>query len=206
MKSIRNLLQEADPLQREPTCSPGDRDLRRQAILAAADAAQLPSRIRSRKQLAVFATACLILIVASFVGSRAYSLFVSDLQAAVRFEVKLAEDKPSPGLREVKASDSEKPVYVHQEVIVTNSDIGSARVLPRNALGQYAVGVEFNTSGAEKMRRATAGHIGKPMVILIDGQVATAALVRTPISTSALVTGFFTKAEAERIVNGIGLR
>ena len=141
-----------------------------------------------------------------FLGSRTDSLFVSDVQAAVRFEVKLAEDKPSPGLREVKTSGSEKRVYVHQQVVVTNSEIESARVLPGDAPGQYAVEVEFTASGAKKMLRATTAHIGKPMAVLIDGQVVTTPIVRTPISTFARVTGNFTKAEAERIVNGVGLQ
>ena len=44
------------------------------------------------------------------------------------------------------------------------------------------------------------------MAILIDGQVVMAPVLRTPISASAVVTGNFTKAEAERIVNGIGLQ
>ena len=206
MKSIRKLLQEADPLQHEPTCPPGERNLRRQAVLAAASAAHLPARARSLSRLATFATVCLILVVVSFLASRADSVFVSDLQAAVRFEVKLAEDKPSPGLREVKASGSEKPVYVHQQVVVTNSEIESARVLPGDAPGQYAVEVEFTASGTKKMRRATAAHIGKPMAVFIDGQVVITPIVRTTISTFARVTGNFTKAEAERIVNGIGLQ
>jgi hypothetical protein len=204
MKSIRNLLQEADPLHDEPACLPDDRELRRQAILAVASATQIPSRARSR--LATIATVCCILIAAWFLGSRAPSLFVSDLQAAVRFEVKLAEDKPSPGLRAVKASGAAQPVYLHQQVVVTNSDIGSAQVLPGDAPGQYAVEIEFNASGAKKMLRATTAHIGKPMAILIDGQLVMAPLLRTPISASAVVTGSFTKTEAERIANGIRLQ
>jgi preprotein translocase subunit SecD len=204
MKSVRSLLQEADPLQHEPPCSPGDREFRRQTILAAASVAQLPSHARSR--LATFATISLILIAASLLGPRAHFLFVGELQAAVRFEVRLAEDKPSPGLREVRASSTEQPVYLHEQAVVTNSDIASAYVLPNNAAGQFAVAVEFNASGAKKMLRATTTHIGKPMAILIDGQLAVAPLLRSPISTSAVVTGIFTKAEAERIANGIRLR
>ena len=134
------------------------------------------------------------------------SLFLSDLQAAVRFEVKLAEDKPSPGLVEVKASGGVRSVYLHRQVVVSNTDIASAYVLPDNAAGQFAVAVEFTSSGAKKMLRATATHIGKPMAILIDGQLAMAPLLRSPISTPAVVTGIFTKAEAERIANGIRLR
>ena len=69
MKSITNLLQEADPLHLEPGCPPDDRELRRQAILAAASASQLPSRARWR--LPTIATVCSILIAVWFLGSRA---------------------------------------------------------------------------------------------------------------------------------------
>jgi hypothetical protein len=204
MKGIRNLLQEADPLHSEPACSPDDRERRRQAILAAASASQLPSRSRSR--LATIATVCCILIATWFLGSRAASLFVSDLQAAVRFEVKLAEDKPSPGMREVKASGAAQPIYLHNQAVVTNSDIASAHVVPDKTAGRFAIAIEFNASGAGKMLRATTAHIGKPIAILIDGQLAMAPLLRSPVSTPAMVTGIFTRAEAERIANGIRLQ
>src|SRR5665213_1751037 len=122
MKSIRSLLQEADPLQHEPTCPPCERERYRQAILEAGFAAPFPSparsRSRSRSRSIAFVTVVLILIAISFFGSRIHSPFVSDLQAAVRFEVKLAEDKPAPGLQQVKRSGSESSVYVHQEVVV----------------------------------------------------------------------------------------
>jgi preprotein translocase subunit SecD len=44
------------------------------------------------------------------------------------------------------------------------------------------------------------------MAVLIDGRLVTAPIVRTPISASAIVSGNFTKAEAERIVNGVRLQ
>lgn len=206
MKSIRALLQEADPLEDEPTHPLGDRGLRRQAVLEAASAAQAPAPARSRSRLATFVTVCLALVAVLLLGSRAGSLFVSDLQAAVRFEVRLAEDKPSPVLMEAKASGAEMPVYIHQQVVVSNGDIASARIITGRAPERYSVGVELNASGAEKMRRATTGHVGRPMAVLIDGEVVMAPILRTPISGSAVITGNFTKAEAERIANGIGLR
>jgi len=43
------------------------------------------------------------------------------------------------------------------------------------------------------------------MAILLDGQVVIAPVVRSPIGDSAVVTGHFTKTEAQRIVDGIGL-
>jgi DNA-directed RNA polymerase specialized sigma24 family protein len=39
-----------------------------------------------------------------------------------------------------------------------------------------------------------------------DGDVAAAPMLRSAISTSAMISGDFSRAEAERIVNGIGSR
>jgi preprotein translocase subunit SecD len=60
-----------------------------------------------------------------------------------------------------------------------------------------------NADGAAKMLRASQSHIGRPLAILIDGEVVMAPVVRSPIRTSAVITGSFTRAEAERIVAGI---
>jgi preprotein translocase subunit SecD len=156
--------------------------------------------------MAVFAIVALAAIAASFLGSRVWSVFVSELQAAVRFEVRLAEDRPAPGLREAKVSGSGRSVYLHDEVIVTNSDIAVARVVPGHGPSDYSIGVEFNASGAEKMRAATSNHIGKVVAILLDGQVVMAPVLRTPIGASARISGNFTRTQAERIVNGIEIQ
>jgi len=204
MKTIRELLQDADPLQHEPTWLSGQRDFRRQAVIAAASGARAPGGMGSRTRIAAFATVASIAVAAPFLGSRGWSLFVSDLRAAVRFEVRLGEDKPAPGLREVKVSGSERSVYLHDEVVVSNSDIAAARLV-QGSPTQYSVGIEFNASGAEKMHAATGGHIGKPVAILLDGQVVMAPVVRASLGGSAVITGNFTRAQAERIVEGIGI-
>ena len=204
MKTIRELLQEADPLQHEPTWTSSQRDFRRQAVIAAASAARAPGGMGSRSRIAAFATVASIAIAAPFLGSRGWSLFVGDLRAAVRFEVRLAEDMPATGLREVKVSGSERSIYLHDEVVVSNSDIAAARLV-QGSPAHYSVGIEFNVSGAEKIRAATGGHIGKPVAILLDGQVVMAPVVRASLGASAVITGNFTKAQAERIVEGIGI-
>jgi preprotein translocase subunit SecD len=106
----------------------------------------------------------------------------------------------------VKVSGSGRAVYLHNEAVVNNSDIAAARVVLGGDPSQYSIGVEFNASGADKIRVATGNHIGKPVAILLDGQVVMTPVVRVPIGGSAVITGNFTKAEAERIVNGVGLR
>ena len=202
MKTIRELLQDADPLQHEPTWPSSQRDSRRQAVMAAA--ARRRGGMRSRSRIAAFAAVASVAIAAPFLGSRGWSLFVGDLRAAVRFEVRLAEDQPAPGLREVKVSGSDRLIYLHDEIVVSNSDIAAARLV-QGSRAQYSVGIEFNASGAEKMRAATAGHIGKPVAILLDGQVVMAPVVKASLGASAVITGNFTRPQAERIVEGIGI-
>jgi preprotein translocase subunit SecD len=146
----------------------------------------------------------LTVIAASFFGSRVWSLFVGDLQAAaVHFEARLADESPASGLREARVAGSDRTVYLHKEVIVTNADIAAARVIPGRGPAEYSVGIEFKASGAEKMRAATGNHIGKLLAILLDGQVVMAPVLRSPIGASARITGNFTRPQAERIVNGI---
>lgn len=120
--------------------------------------------------------------------------------------MRLAEDKPAPGLREAKVSGSERSVYLHDEVVVTNSDIAGARAVQGGSPAQYWVSVEFNAPGTQKMRAAAGRHIGKPVAILIDGHVVVAPVLRATIRGSAVVSGNLTKEQAERIANGIGMQ
>jgi preprotein translocase subunit SecD len=163
--------------------------------------------VKSRSRIPVFVAVSLTVIAALFLGPRVWSVFVGDLRAAaVRFEVRLAEDSPASGLREAKVSGSHRSVYLHDEVIVINGDIAVARVVPGPGPSEYSVGIELKASGAEKMRAVTGNHIGKLLAILLDGQVVMAPVLRSPIGASARITGNFTRAQAERIVNGIEIQ
>ncbi|HEX4002754.1 MAG TPA: hypothetical protein VHX36_08900 [Candidatus Acidoferrales bacterium] len=142
-----------------------------------------------------------IVVLGSFATERMWSPLIGGVHASVRFEVRLAEEMPTPGLRESKIVGTDRSIYLHQEVVVTNADISAARSVSRGSY--YSIMVEFKASGAEKMRAATEGHIGRPVAILLDGQVIMAPVLRSPIDVSAEITGRFTKAEAERLVRGI---
>jgi hypothetical protein len=206
MKTVRDLLRDADPLRNEPDQVEGERDRLRQAVVAAASDVTAPSSAWFRAPVALLATVALIVVGLVAVGSQIWPHGGATLQAAVRFEVRLAEDQPGAGLREARTAGSERVVYLHQEIVVTNDDIAQSSVIQGNGPSHFGVTVQFTAAGAQKMRQATAGHVGRPMAILIDGEIVMAPVLRDPISTSAVISGDFTKAEAERIVNGIGLR
>lgn len=201
MNDITELLRDADPIQHEPPISSERRDALRRAALSTAARRRTEAMLAQRSKAYLFVTIAAIVVVGSFLGERLWSPLVREVHAAVLFEIRLAEDKPSPGLREVRLPGTDHAIYLHEEPVVTNSDISTARVTDVD--GVYTVGIEFSSAGAKKMREATANHVGKPIAILLDGQVVMAPVLRFPIDRSAEITDGFTKAEAEKVANGI---
>ena len=202
MKTIADLLRDADPLLHEASTTTEQRDCRRTALLAAASIPHHRAKSRSRATLLVALGSAMIVVL--FLAVHMWSPLVSNVYAApVRFEVKLAEEQPAAGLNEVKISGTDRSVYLHPEVVVTNSDISRAYIIQVDHSSQYNVGIEFNPIGAEKIHAATAKHVGKLVAILLDGQVVMTATVREPIIQSAVISGDHSKAEAEKIVKGI---
>jgi hypothetical protein len=205
MPNVNDLLRDADPLRQETGMDPQHRDRVRQAVRAAATETTAASRAWFRAPLAVAALVALILVGMFAAGAR--GLWGSPtVYAAVRFEVRLAETQPGTGLTEARVSGSDRPIYLHDEVVVTNADIEHCKAVSSGDASRYNIGVEFNAAGAEKMRVATLAHEGRPMAILIDGEVVMAPVIRSPVSRAAVINGDYSRAEAERIVNGIGVR
>jgi hypothetical protein len=206
MKTVRELLRDTDPIRHEPDRLAEERDRLRQAVVGAAADVSAPLSIWFHPRIALLATVTLVIVAIMAVGWQIWSRGGASLQAAVRFEVRLAEDAATAGLREARISGSNRVVYLHRDIIVTNGDIAQSRVVAGDGASRFGVGVDFNPAGSEKMRRATANHIGRPLAVLIDGEVVTAPVLRSPISTSAVISGDYTRAEAERIADGIGIR
>jgi hypothetical protein len=200
MKTVGDLLRDADPLRADPPSTGDQRDRLRRAIVAAADAA-VPVQPPRRRALWLAAAAAIAIGIAVSVP-QFWPHGGATLQAAVRFEVRLAEPQPSADLLEAPGAAG-AVIYLHREVVVTNDDIARARVVAGDGPSSFAIAVEFTPEGAEKMRHATAAHVGRPVAILIDGNVVMAPVVRSPIGASAVITGNYSQAEAERIVNGL---
>lgn len=205
MPNLNHLLRDADPLRHDAGMDPQHRDRIRRAVRVAAFETGAASRARFRAPLALAALVALILVGVFAVGARG-PRGSATVYAAVRFEVRLAETQPGQGLREVRVSGSDRAIYLHDEVVVTNADIERCTAISGSEASRYNIGVEFNAAGAEKMRVATLGHEGRPLAILIDGEVVMAPVIRSPVTRSAVISGDYAKAEAERIISGIGAR
>lgn len=204
MKNLSDLLRQADPLQDDSQRLDKVRNEMRRTVVAAASMARpLPGRAVPRRFILAAAAATLVaLTIAGVLGGSGDR---AALQAAVRFEVRLAETEPVPGLVVARLGDSGRVIYLHPEMIVTNDDIAQSWVR-QDGPDRFGVSVELLEAGAQRMREATANHLGRPVAIMIDGVVVSAPIVRSEISNSAMITGDFTQSEAERIVEGIGVR
>jgi len=197
VKTLPELLRESDPILYEQPRSAEDRRRHRQRVV---HSPWMVERSPQRRFVMAAGIGFALILVAG--GSRFWSRVAVEVVAAVGFEVRLAEENPAPGLREAVVSASARKIYLHQETIVTNTDIAQARVTQGDA-STFGVTVTFTADGAAKMLRASRDHIGRPVAILVDGEVVLAPVVRGPISTSAVISGSYTRAEAERIAVGI---
>src|SRR5262245_1100545 len=202
MTEIRHVLSAADPLRHELGPTEADRHrLRQRVVAAAAHLDSRPGRTRRPVLVSMLVTSAVMamIVATSSMWPRSSSL----AQAAVRFEVRLAEDQPAPGLRAVRVGNSDRTVYVHPEIVVTNNDIEGSTVIPGNAPARFWIDVRLNAAGAEKMRQATANHLGRPVAILIDGDVVAVPTLKSPIGAAAVISGDFSRADAQRIAAGM---
>lgn len=202
MKSIAIILHEADPVRHEPDAASDARHRVRRTVLAAAPATR-PAVTSYRR--AVLAAAVALAIAAVGLASRNW-FGSATLQAAVRFEVRLAQADAGPGLQPVQVAGTDTVLYLHPEPIVTNDDIQESHLVPHPDSPGFDIAITFNAAGAAKMRAATAAHMGEPLAILIDGEVVAAPVVRSVVADRARITGTYTKTEAERIARGILIR
>ena len=201
MTSPRDALRNADPLQTDmPAWHLARARVRRVAVEAASGASE-PAVVDRRSAALAFATGCAVLAGAGlYVWSGA-----ARVEAAVRFEVRLAEERPAAGLTAATVADSSRVIYLHDQVVLANGDIVRTRVVETGA-NRFGVEVELNPDASERLRAATTGHIGRPLAILIDGRVVVAPVVRSAIERAAVISGDFTKADASRIAEGLLVR
>jgi preprotein translocase subunit SecD len=120
----------------------------------------------------------------------------------VFFELRLAEIEPVRGLTfEATVKASGRKIHLHYTTVVTNGDISRARVLETG--GRYEVAIRLTDEGAAKMASATARHVGRPVVVILDGGVIADLTVRAALGAEVVFSADFTRAEAMRIVDGL---
>lgn len=131
----------------------------------------------------------LVMGAVTAVTVRALPLDVSGVMQGrpAQLEIRLAEASFTPGTQEAVIAGSGQPIYLYPTALATGADVTSARVI--DVGGSPTVAVTFGTLASSRMSSGTAAHLGRPVAIIIDGQVVSAPTVRAPISDSAVLSG-----------------
>jgi len=83
---------------------------------------------------------------------------------------------------------------------LTGSDLKRARVVFDQTSGNPAVSLEFTEEGGEKFAELTGNNVGKPLPIILDGQVISAPIVQDKITGgTAQITGDFETEDAKQL-------
>ncbi len=120
----------------------------------------------------------------------------------VFLELRLAETVPVRGLAfEATVKNSDKKVYVHYQAVATHVDVVKASVVENG--GRYEVALTLTPEAAAKLTSATSRHVGRPVAVILDGDVVSVLTVRSPIGGAIVVAADFTREEATRIAAGL---
>ena len=150
MRTVSDLIRQSDPLSHEPIWSPQVRQGVRQKVLQGAkDVTPSSPFFRQLVPVAVV-TLCLVFAAAVAIIPRVWAPPVQ-AQASVRFEIRLAEGSPAPGLQPVAGAGG--TIYLHRDPVIGNIDIATARVMTRSPAG-FSVDVTFTP----RVRRRSCGR------------------------------------------------
>lgn len=93
------------------------------------------------------------------------------------------------------------PSAVINPTDLTGADLASARVAFDNKTGKPSVSLQFTNDGANKFTKLTEKNVGKPLAIILDGQVIEAPIVQEKITGGqAQITGNFSLEAAKNLV------
>ena len=120
----------------------------------------------------------------------------------VVLEFRIAEDEPAADLTEIAFEPTGEIFYLHNEVLINQNDVASSTVVEQQ--GRPAVELILTSEGTKKFRELTAQNVGKRCGMVLNGNLLSAPIIRDTISVGrAIITGIFTRTEAEAIANGL---
>jgi preprotein translocase subunit SecD len=139
----------------------------------------------------------LMVITLSFI-----TFFACSEPETITLEFRIAEDEPAQGLTEMVFSLTGENFYLHNEILVDQSNVDSAMVTTHN--GRPAVELLLTSEGTTKFQMLTGSNIGKRCGMVLNGQLVSAPIIRDTIKVGrAIIVGDFTEAETLLIAQGL---
>lgn len=103
-------------------------------------------------------------------------------------------------------------IFVNRQVLFTEDDIKDIQLLEHSILqGQerketYAILMKFKKEKSMELEKITANNLNKKLAIIIEGKLFSTPIIREVIDDrEILITGSFTKEEAEKFVRDLNI-
>ncbi len=139
-----------------------------------------------------------------------------EIAAREDYQARLAAfGKPPQGYQFMLEKNKEGvyiPNYVSRKTELTGEYLVSACV-ERDQVGRPVVGFKLNSKGGNLMRKLTRNYIaygaknptdqGRELAIVLDGELISAPVLQSEMSTRGQISGSFTIAEAQRLANDL---
>jgi preprotein translocase subunit SecD len=102
---------------------------------------------------------------------------------------------------EAQLKNSQQKVYVHYTAVATHTDVLNARVV--DTTGRYEIALTLTPQAGAALTSATTRHTGRPLAIILDGEVVSVLTIKSPLGAEVVFSGGFSGEEAARIAAGL---
>lgn len=126
--------------------------------------------------------ASLLLAACQGLGVRAYDEMLAPSHVA-RVDFYLAQATPAPGLSEQHLPGG--TVWLQGTPVLDRTDLTDAAAL-LDRQGRHYVGLRFSTEGSRRLNEISLRNIGKPLAIVIDGQLVAAPRIAEPLNRGVM--------------------
>src|SRR5882762_10390693 len=100
----------------------------------------------------------------------------------------------------MSSSSPKVPYVIKKQVLVSGGDLTDAQLGFDPQTSEPVVNFRFNTAGSRKFAQATTENVGQPFAIVLDNEVISAPVIRTPITRgSGKISGSFTAQYANEL-------
>ena len=127
---------------------------------------------------------------------------VATPKTTLEFRIATATAEPNTVAMPILNDPKGKTIHAEPKPFLTGAAITEASA-EQDEFNQWYVAITFDKEGGAVMKEATANNITKFMAIIVNGKVVSAPVIQGIIGEQGRITGRFTKAEAERIANGL---
>ncbi|MCA9756495.1 MAG: M48 family metalloprotease [Candidatus Eisenbacteria bacterium] len=179
-----------------------------------------PHRLSRRLRWALGSCAVALVLLSPGFATRGTTAVANDHEARVAaaslteapalLEIRATSTTPLDGYELYRVADGDGSLYLSPEVTLTDMDVQGAKLDPvePSASGEEedspAIMIQFTKQGARAFAELTREHMGEQLAIVIEGRLVSAPTVRDEIQSGrAMVTGSFSREEAQRIVDGL---